>query len=174
MEQILEMITTYGLETVIIAVLINVSTGLAKMPIKSLASKLKDYTRVTRFIVFLPILFGFLFSFVYERFIVGAFNFDREFITMWLTSSSLSLTFCAIFEKIFPSKKKILSDCEIKTSETILENIKQLLEKTLQNDVIKGDLKETSTESKCVAGEKVEDNKIILRGRGNANVDIKK
>ena len=174
MEQILEMITTYGLETVVIAILTNVSTGLAKMPIKSLASKLKDYTRVTRFIVFLPILFGFLFSFVYERFIVGVFNFDREFITMWLTSSSLSLTFYAIFEKIFPSKKKILSDCEIKTSETILENIKQLLEKTLQNDVIKGDLKETSTESKCVTEEEVKDNKIILRGRGNANVDIKK
>ena len=35
MEQILEMITTYGLETVLIALLVNVLTGLVKMPIKS-------------------------------------------------------------------------------------------------------------------------------------------
>ena len=55
MEQILEMITTYGLETVAIALIINVLTGFVKMPIKSLANKLKDYTKVTRFIVFLPV-----------------------------------------------------------------------------------------------------------------------
>ena len=65
MEQILEMIRIYGLETVVIALLVNIFTGIAKMPIKSLASKLKDYTKVTRFIVFLPVLFGFLFSFLY-------------------------------------------------------------------------------------------------------------
>ena len=38
MEQILEMITTYGLETVLIALLVNVLTGLVKMPIKSFES----------------------------------------------------------------------------------------------------------------------------------------
>ena len=38
MEQILEMITTYGLETVAIALIINVLTGFVKMPIKSLLS----------------------------------------------------------------------------------------------------------------------------------------
>jgi len=46
MEQILEMITTYGLETVAIALIINVLTGFVKMPIKSLANKLKDYTKI--------------------------------------------------------------------------------------------------------------------------------
>ena len=102
MEQILEMIRTYGLETVVIALLVNIFTGIAKMPIKSLASKLQDYTKVTRFIVFLPVLFGFLFSFLYVRFIVGEFNLDREFVTMWLTSSSLSLT----LRKCFRRRKK--------------------------------------------------------------------
>ena len=111
MEQILEMRTNYGMETVLSALLVNVLTGLVKMPIKSLANKLNDYTKVTRFIVFLPIGFGFLLSFLYARFMVGVFNFDRAFITMWLTSSSLSLTFYAIFEKLFPSKKKALCDC---------------------------------------------------------------
>lgn len=172
MEQILEMIRTYGLETVVIALLVNIFTGIAKMPIKSLASKLKDYTQITKFIVFLPILFGFLFSFLYMKFIVGKFNFDREFVTMWLTSSSLSLTFYAIFEKLFPSKKKVLSECEIKTSETILESIKQLIESTLQNDAENCDLKQSAENSKGVVEKEVKDNKIILRGRGNA--DIKK
>lgn len=62
MEQILEMVTTYGLETVVIALLVNLLTGLVKMPIKAWANKLKDYTKVKRFIVFLPIGFGFLLS----------------------------------------------------------------------------------------------------------------
>lgn len=174
MEQILEMIRTYGLETVVIALLVNIFTGIAKIPIKSLASKLKDYTKVTRFIVFFPVLFGFLFSFLYVRFIVGEFNFDREFVTMWLASSSLSLTFYAIFEKMFPSKKKVLSECEIKTSETILESIKRLIEDTLQNDAENHNLEQSAEISKSVAEEKVKENKIILRGRGNAEVDVKK
>ena len=108
MEQIIEIISTYSLEVVIIALLTNGLTALVKIPIKYWANKLDNYTKVTRFIVFLPIGFGFLLSFLYAQFLAGGFNFDRAFITMWLTSSSLSLTFYAIFEKMFPSKKKIL------------------------------------------------------------------
>ena len=55
MEQIVESITEYGLNTVIIAFLINAVTAIFKIPIKILAKKLDDYTKVTRFIVFLPI-----------------------------------------------------------------------------------------------------------------------
>lgn len=174
MEQILEMITTYGLETVLIALLVNVLTGLVKMPIKSLANKLNDYTKVTRFIVFLPIGFGFLLSFLYAKFIIGAFNFDRAFITMWLTSSSLSLTFYAIFEKLFPSKKKALSDCEIKTSETILTNIRQLVEQFLPKEAVEETPNEETTEIEEPVAEEVKDNKIILRGKANAEVNVER
>ena len=174
MEQILEMITTYGLETVLISLLVNVLTGLVKMPIKSLANKLNDYTKVTRFIVFLPIGFGFLLSFLYARFMVGVFNFDRAFITMWLTSSSLSLTFYAIFEKLFPSKKKALSDCEIKTSETILTNIRQLVEQFLPKEDVKGIPNEEVAEIEEPVAEKAKDNKIILRGKANAEVNVER
>ena len=174
MEQILEMITTYGLETVLIALLVNVLTGLVKMPIKSLANKLNDYTKVTRFIVFLPIGFGFLLSFLYANFIIGAFDFDRAFITMWLTSSSLSLTFYAIFEKLFPSKKKALSDCEIKTSETILTNIRQLVEQFLPKKDIEETPNEETTEIEEPVAEEVKDNKIILRGKANAEVNVER
>lgn len=174
MEQILEMITTYGLETVLIALLVNVLTGLVKMPIKSLANKLNDYKKVTRFIVFLPIGFGFLLSFLYARFMVGVFNFDRAVITMWLTSSSLSLTFYAIFEKLFPSKKKALSDCEIKTSETILTNIRQLVEQFLPKEAIEETPNEVVAELEEPAVEEVKDNKIILRGKANAEVNVER
>lgn len=174
MEQILEIINIYGLETVVIALLVNMITGLAKIPIKSLANKLNDYTKLTRFIVFLPIGFGFLLSFLYLKFIVGVFNFDRAFITMWLTSSSLSLTFYAIFEKLFPSKKKMLSDCEIKTSETILENIRQLMEQILPKAAGEETIEEMVVEDEETVREEVKDNKIILRGKLYAETDAKR
>ena len=166
MEQILEIINTYGLETVVIALAVNICTGLIKMPIKALARKLRDYTKVTRLIVFIPIILGFLFSFCYEKYIQNSYIFDRAFITLWLTSSSLSLTFYAIFEKLFPSKKKLLTESEIKTSETILENIKQLIEGILsKEDEIKTDLKERNNNENT---EKIQKNKIILRGNKSA------
>ena len=166
MEQILEIINTYGLETVVIALAINICTGLIKMPIKALARKLKDYTKVTRLIVFIPIILGFLFSFCYAKYIQNSYIFDRAFITLWLTSSSLSLTFYAIFEKLFPSKKKLLTESEIKTSETILENIKQLIGGILsKEDEIKTDLKEINNNENT---EKIQKNKIILRGNKSA------
>lgn len=169
MEQILELVKDYGLETVIIALLVNVVVGVVKMPIKVLAGKLKDCTKVTRFIVFLPIIFGFLFSFGYAYFIQQAYSFNKEFVTLWLTSSSLSLTFYAIFEKIFPSKKKILSEAEIKASETILENIKQLIDPALLKK------EEQASEDKVQQEKKEESiNKIILRGHSDAQVAIEK
>ena len=170
MKEIFEIITTYGLETVFIALLVNMLTSLVKLPIKFFAKKLNDYTKITRFIVFLPIGFGFLLSFIYARFIVGVFNFDRAFSTMWLTSSSLSLTFYAIFEKLFPSKKKMLSDCEIKTSERILENIKELLEEVSSNETIE----DSNRESAKTIKEDLTANKIILRGKTSAEVNVER
>ncbi len=166
METILSLINTYGLETVIIALLINVFTGIIKMPIKKLASKAKDSTKITRFIVFLPIILGFGFTFLYVRFFDGGFDFNRAFVTLWITSSSLSLTIYAILEKIFPSKKKLLTACEVKTSESILTEIKKWTEEYFQ-------AKDTASEGQAInevnsetqeTGEMVA-KKIILRGK---------
>ena len=55
----IELITKYGLETVALALIINLLTGVIKLPIKKLATRLKDSSKLTRFIVFLPILLGF-------------------------------------------------------------------------------------------------------------------
>ena len=67
-----------------------------------------------------------------------------------------------------------MSECEIKTSEAILESIKRLIEDTLQNDAENHNLEQSAEISKSVAEEEVKENKIILRGRGNAEVDVKK
>lgn len=128
MEEILDIIARYGLETVIIALIINVVTGIVKLPIKAWAKRFEDRTKITRYIVFLPIVVGLLITWLYAKFIKGSFAFDTTFTTLWLTASSLSLTFYAIYEKIFPSRKKLLQSNEIKTSEALLEKIKTLIE----------------------------------------------
>lgn len=175
MEQVLQMIADYGLETVLIALLINVLTGLIKLPIKAWTSKLKESTSVTRFIVFLPIALGFLLTFCYEKFIQNTFSFDKAFITLWLTASSLSLTFYAIFEKIFPSKKKLVNEAELKTSERILENISQIFEAAIsgKEEKLQGNAFEAASEEEKTEPKQTK-NKIILRGRTNEEVEIKK
>lgn len=156
MEQIIEIITKYGLETVIIALIINLLTGLIKMPIKALASRAKESSKITRFIVFLPILLGFGITYCYFQFILKSFAFDRVFITQWITSSSLSLTFYAIFEKIFPKRKKILTSKEIEESEKAIEEVSEIVETIMSETEVKTP------------------KKIILRGNKNVKTEIEK
>ncbi len=166
MEVILETITQYGLETVIIALLINILTGLFKLPIKKLAGKLEDYTKISRFIVFLPIAFGFGLTICYEEFILHTFSFNREFYTLWITSSSLSLTFFAIFEKIFPSKKKMMTASEKKTTEYVLGQIQNFVQSIMTS-------KESIAKNKKdqdVATEKLSESKIVLKGNANNTI----
>ena len=133
MEKIMDMISKYGLEVVVIALIVNLLTSLIKIPIKAVTNKMKGGKKISRFIVFLPIILGLAVTFYNAKFIEGNFSFDRGFATQWLTASSLSLTFYAIYEKLFPSKKQALRDCEIETSKAILNEIKGLLAIKLQN-----------------------------------------
>ena len=126
-EYIINLITTYGIEAVLLALLINVLTGLIKLPIKKMANKLDDSSKVTRFIVFLPILLGFGVTYLYYYFFMNGFVFNNSFITLWVTSTSLSLTFYAVFEKLFPSKKNIEKNCEIQTTKKILNLIDEFI-----------------------------------------------
>ena len=158
MEKIFELVKGYDLETLVIALLVNIGVGIIKTPIKAWARKLKDSTKITRFIVFLPIILGFLFSFCYSYFIQGTYSFNKEFCILWLTSSSLSLTLYAIFEKMVPSKKKLLNETEIKTNEMLLTAIKEIIEPTL---AMKEDEKKEQKEQELKGKSS---NKIILRG----------
>ncbi|MGN1099542.1 MAG: hypothetical protein ACI4S9_04300 [Christensenellales bacterium] len=169
MEEVQTLISTYGLETVVIALLVNILTGFAKIPVKKAAKKLNDYTVITRFIVFLPIVFGFVLSYCYSTFVCGVFNFDAAFIRLWITSSSLSLTIYAIFEKTFPSTQRKTSKSEVKADEQLSEEVAELLEAILpQND----EAEQAATERKT-AEKNFETNKIILRGKTNVESDVK-
>lgn len=104
-EQVLELIAEYGLETVGIALAVNFLTAVVKLPIKLLAKKAENRHAVTRFIVFLPIVLAFLLTLCYRKWAFGAIAFDKAFVTLWLSSSSLSLTVYAVFEKMIPVPK---------------------------------------------------------------------
>lgn len=165
MEQIVALIRQYGLEPVILAVLVNVLTGAIKLPIKAGIKKLGGGKRATGYIVFLPIVLSFLTALGYTAIFKEKLVFNGAFIRLWLTSGSLSLTIYAIFEKVFPSRKKLLSESEVQTSKQILENIRELVESSLP--------KEERT-AKTQDSEAKKREKIVLRGKRDAETQIEK
>ena len=132
---IIELITVYGFETVLIALVINILTGIIKIPIKKLASKLDDSSKVTRFIVFLPILIGFGITCLYVYFFKNVIVINRAFLTLFCTSTSLSLTFYAIFEKLFPNSNSLKND-NLQTKK-ILEEIESFFNSYFNKETIK-------------------------------------
>ena len=125
--EIINLIQDYGFESVLIAIIVCIMTGLIKMPIKSLAAKTKDSSRYTKYITFLPLIIGFGVVALYEYVILKSVTITAEYITLWLTSSSLSLAIYAFIEKFIPSKKKILSAEEIRQNQEMLDEIKKNL-----------------------------------------------
>lgn len=133
-EKILRLLAENGTEALIIGLAVNVLTGALKIPMKAWAKRLKDGTRLTRFIVFLPIVLGGILSALYWKGILKSPAWGKEFFTLWISSSSLSLTFYAIFEKLFPSKKKPLSEAEVQANEALLEKLRQWAEREFPSD----------------------------------------
>ena len=131
MEEIIEIIKTYGIETVLIALAINMLTAIIKMPIKKICSRLRSSKKATRFIVFLPIVIGFGITYVYKNYF-DIFIFDKEFFTTWLTSTSLSLTFYAIFEKLFLNNQEL--DKEVEITQKVIEEIFDVAENIIVSD----------------------------------------
>lgn len=158
-EEIFSVVLEYGLETVLIALAINFATTIIKLPIKALSKKLTNSEKLTRFIVFIPVGLGFLFSYIYAKFIIQNYIFDKTFITLWITSSSLSLTFYAIFEKFFPKKKRVITDEETSVAQEIIEQVKVVSEQVVETT----EAKEMET--------KIEPKKIILGGAHSEKVE---
>ena len=175
-----ELVQNYGLDSVLIAVAVCILTGLVKMPIKSLTAKTKNSSKYTKYITFLPLLFGFGITVLYEYIMMKSISFTKDFITLWITSSSLSLAIYAFIEKFIPSKKKILSTEEIRQNEEMLNSIKSvLITDKISEDAEKsagavfGDNEEKQDfavaempENNLQVVKSVQD-KIILRGRKN-------
>lgn len=168
MEEIAEVLRQYSLEAVILALVINLSTALCKIPIKALARKAKNSASITRFIVFMPIILGFALTVCYAKWFVGSLVIDKEFMQLWLTSSSLSLTFYAVFEKLMPSKNKAENDAAIKASKEVLDKIQSAV------NGVEGTGQETKTDDEQTNKEETytacsenakSTTKIILRGK---------
>ena len=162
-EKLLQMIQAYGLETVLLALVNNLLTGLMKIPIKRAAQKLKDSAAVTRFIVFLPVILGFFLTWGYGLLFREEPIFDQTFVTQWVTSGSLSLTFYAIFEKMFPAKKSGTSDGEAEPGGTEEAGEPEGSEDEAQ----KGDLAEQAERKTAVK-------KIVLKGKRDEKAETEK
>lgn len=178
---ILELIQNYGLDSVLIAAAVCILTGLIKMPIKSLAARTKEPSKYTKYITFLPLFLGLGITVLYEYIVTKSVVFTGKLITLWLTSSSISLAIYAFIEKFIPSKKKILSAEEIKQNEEMLELFKNILtaekssEKAEKSTAVESEdetlAENFTTETAEVSNmqtDESEQGKIILRGKKNA------
>ena len=165
MDEILFLLSEYGLTNVLLALVVNLLTSIVKTPIKRVAKKLNDSSKLTRFIVFLPVILGFGVVFAYLKFINLNFVFDKKFITLWTTTSSLSLTFYAVVEKLFLGKKTI-KDEELKESKDSISKVEEvaisIVESIEKEDKTEKNVKETQSK------------KIVLKGSNNAKITIKK
>ena len=155
-EEIINIISEYGLEAVILGLVINVLTGLLKIPIKTFTKKLEDGSKVTRYLVFLPIILGFCLTLGYMAATKGEIDMTKEFITLWLSSSSLSLTFYALWEKLFPAKEKLKKEYIVEENEKLLEAIRRLTGSESETEAEEKRVKDPETREvgKSVSGEK--------------------
>ena len=143
--EVVQLITDYGVDTIVIALCTVIFTGLFKIPIKKLAEKSKNSKKITRFVTFLPVIIGFGFTVLSVYLLTKQVSFNKDFYAQWLTSVSLSLAIYAFGEKFIPSEKKILTEAEIESNKDIVEELKsQLLNTT------------TDTETTCVTEIEVE------------------
>lgn len=173
MEEIRQLIGQYGLDTIVIAFIVNLLTAAIKMPIKALARKTSKSAQITRFIVFLPILLGFTVSFLYCKCWLKNYVFGKEFVTLWLSSSSLSLTFYAVFEKMLPVKASAQGN-ETELSRKLLDEIATAT--NVQIPKRENKEKNVSDEAAEIApgADKAETETIILRGNGCADTEAEK
>jgi len=100
-EFILDIVSAYGLEVIVIAIIINILTGFLKRPIKA-------YTRrsgrnLNKYISFIPVVMGFTGATLYYGFTKGwtSLRVDEVF-SLAVGSASLSLAMFAIIEKFLP------------------------------------------------------------------------
>ena len=124
---IIQLMTDYGVDTFVIALCTVVFTGLFKIPIKKLAAKTKNSKKITRFVTFLPIFFGFGLTTLCTYLLTKQVNFNKVFYVQWLSSVSLSLAIYAFWEKFVPLEKKILSEAEIEANKAVVEELKSNL-----------------------------------------------
>ena len=161
MDNLIDFVTSAGLEVPIIAIAIVILTGLIKMPIKRIANHAHYPKRITRFIILLPVVIGFGLTALFMFIDSGAVHFTDGFYNRWLSAVSLSLAIYAVWEKFVPPEKKILSEVEIKANQEFIEELKEMLIKnptakeTQSNDDSVGQTEEPIENMKVSAHRKI-------------------
>lgn len=135
MEKLIALLSDAGVSTALAAVATVILTGIIKLPVKKLAAKSGHPEKITRFVVFLPLICGFCLTLLFDFAFCGKIAFDRQFFMRWLSAVSLSLAIYAFWEKFIPSGKEILSAEEIERNKQAIEQIKQSLPAAEELDI---------------------------------------
>ena len=122
--EIYELITTYGMNRIILAECICIATGLLKLPVKKFAAKCAVPEKITKYITFLPVILGGGFTAVYYLIMKQPVIFDGKYVALWLSSSSLSLAIYAFIEKFFP-KRQVITSQEILENSELIETLEE-------------------------------------------------
>ena len=163
MNDLINLITAVGFEIPIIAIATVLLTGLIKQPIKRLAGKAKNPTKITRFITLLPVILGFGLTVLSMFIYTGKVGFTNTFFNKWLSSVSLSLAIYAFWEKFVPSEKKILSEAELKANKEAVDKLRsELVDKVNHSEV-----KVTQNSEQTEVDKNTEHKKIILSNNKN-------
>ncbi len=134
MDKLIALLSDDGAITAIAALATVILTGIIKLPLKKLAEKFTCAKKITRFIVFLPLVTGFGMTTLINFLLTGQSHFDAQFFMKWLSAVSLSLAIYAFWEKFVPSEKKFLTETEIQANKEAVEKIKESLEESQNTD----------------------------------------
>lgn len=180
-EQILSILSSYGADVIMLALLINFITGIVKIPIKSYADK--KGANVGKYLTLIPILLGFGFAFLYQFFACGWGNITAEAVfSKGVSCASLSLALYAVFEKFFPKNSR---SEETGGAENAEESAKKRENQDSGNAIGSSISEETATEDESQKKENSVGNsdeeqskkslkKIILRGISNDQTEVEK
>lgn len=180
-EQILSILSSYGADVIMLALLINFITGIVKIPIKSYADK--KGASVGKYLTLIPILLGFGFAFLYQFLACGWENITAEAVfSKGVSCASLSLALYAVFEKFFPknsrredpggSENAKLSENEGKVQEIEKATDASIADVTQPNDTSTKEEKQDSDSTEEQAKKVLK--KIILRGISNEQAGTEK
>jgi hypothetical protein len=103
-EVVIEILTAYGLEVIVIALVINILTNLLKQPVKAYSKR--SGHNLNKYISLIPVVLGLIGAALYYGFSKGWVSVRAdEIASLAVSSASLSLAMFAIVEKFLPKKK---------------------------------------------------------------------
>lgn len=108
MEELIEFFSRGGVLSIVLAILIVILTALIKIPIKKMAERQALPAKVTRYIPFIPVVLGGIFSAFITWFKTGALG--EQYYELWLCSTGASIALYSIFVNFRDSGKLEFSD----------------------------------------------------------------